>query len=153
MASSQSDSSAPNYEDGLDWIAAYLAVRSMSTTSYRVTYALWIIMAAFFLIGALLHLVGTHRPYYFAHWSKWALRRRTWRKHWSKKERETSPATSALTLELSTPLPRIHLYPRDDPLILRSRLYHPSYSNLLGRQRWSSCPNRHSGAGGEPRRD
>lgn len=88
MASNQSNSSTPNYEDGLDWITAYLAVHSMSTTSYRVTYALWIIIAAFFLIGALLHLAGTHRPYYFAHWSKWALRRRTWRKHRGKKEAE-----------------------------------------------------------------
>ena len=88
MAPNPSNPSTPDYEDGLDWITAYLTVHSMSKTSYRVTYALWIIIAAFFLIGALLHLTGTHRPYYFAHWSKWALRRRTWRKHRGKKEAE-----------------------------------------------------------------
>lgn len=88
MASNSPNPSTPNYEDGLDWITAYLTVHSMSTTSYRVTYALWIIIAAFFLIGTVFHLAGTHRPYYFAHWSKWALRRRTWRKHRGKKEAE-----------------------------------------------------------------
>ena len=88
MASNPSNPSTPNYEDGLDWITAYLTVHSMSTTSYRVTYALWIIIAAFFLFGTLFRLAGTQRPYYFAHWSKWALRRRTWRKHRGKKEAE-----------------------------------------------------------------
>jgi len=88
MASNSSDPSTPNYADGLDWITAYLTIHSMSTASYRVTYALWIIVAAFFTIGTLLHLAGTHRPYYFAHWSKWALRRRTWRKHRGKKKAE-----------------------------------------------------------------
>ena len=88
MATNSSNPSTPDYKDGLDWIAAYLAVHSMSTSSYRVTYALWIIIAVFFLIGALLHLTGTRRPYYFAHWSKWALRRRTWRKNRGRKEAE-----------------------------------------------------------------
>jgi len=88
MTSNSSNPTTPNYEDGLDWITAYLTVHSMSTASYRVTYALWIIIAAFFLIGTLLHLAGTQRPYYFAHWSKWALRRRTWRKRRGKKEAE-----------------------------------------------------------------
>ena len=88
MDSNPSNPGTPNYEDGLDWITAYLTVHSMSTASYRVTYALWIIIAAFFLIGTLVRLTGTHRPYYFAHWYKWALRRRTWRKHRGKKEAE-----------------------------------------------------------------
>lgn len=86
--SNPSDPPTPNYEDGLDWVTAYLTVHSMSMSSYRVKYALWIIIAIFFLIGALLHLAGTKRPYYFAHWSKWALRRRTWRKNQGKKEAE-----------------------------------------------------------------
>jgi hypothetical protein len=88
MASNSSNPTTPDYTDPLDWITAYLTVHSMSTTSYRVTYALWIIIGAFFLIGTLLHLSGTNRPYWFAHWSKWALRRRTWRKHQGKKEAE-----------------------------------------------------------------
>ncbi|KAF9644193.1 hypothetical protein BDM02DRAFT_3122293 [Thelephora ganbajun] len=88
MTSHPSNPSSPDYEDSLDWVTAYLTVHSMSKTSYRVTYALWIIIAAFFLIGTLVRLSGTHRPYYFAHWSKWALRRRTWRKHRGKKEAE-----------------------------------------------------------------
>lgn len=88
MDSNPSNPSTPNHEDGLDWIKAYLTVHSMSTTSYRVTYALWSIIAAFFVIGTLFRLAGTHRPYYFAYWSKWALRRRTWRKNRGKKEAE-----------------------------------------------------------------
>ena len=88
MASNPSDPPTPDYEDPLDWITGYLMVHSMSKTSYGVTYALWIIIAIFFLIGTVFHLAGTQRPYHFAHWSKWALRRRTWRKHRGKKEAE-----------------------------------------------------------------
>ena len=83
-----SDPGPPNYQADLDWIAAYLTAHSMSKASYRVTYALWIIVASLFLIGALLRLTGTRGPYYFAHWSKWALRRRTWRKQRGKKKAE-----------------------------------------------------------------
>ena len=70
-----------------------LTVHSLST-SYRVTYALWIIIAAF-LLGTLLRLVRTQRrPYYFAHWSKWALRRRTCRAERSEKPRQPIPLPS-----------------------------------------------------------
>jgi hypothetical protein len=60
----------------------------MSKTSYRVGFALWIIIASFFIIGTVVHLAGTSKPSWFAHWTKWALRRRTWRKNRGKKEAE-----------------------------------------------------------------
>lgn len=90
METGPSDPSTPNYTNSLDWITAYLTVHSMSKASYRVTYALWIIIATFFIIGTIIHLAGTDRPWYFAHWSKWALRRRTWRKNRGKKGVEES---------------------------------------------------------------
>lgn len=82
--------STPNYQNPNDWVTAYLTVYSMSVASHRVAYALWIIIASFFLIGTIVRLAGTDRPWYFAHWSKWALRRRTWRKNRGKKEAEKS---------------------------------------------------------------
>jgi hypothetical protein len=79
---------SPPYKDGHDWITGYLTVHSMSKPSYRVAFALWIIIAAFFLIGTFVHLTGTSKPWLFAYWTKWALRRRTWRKNAGKKEAE-----------------------------------------------------------------
>jgi hypothetical protein len=81
-----SNPGSPPYTEPHDWITGYLTVHSMSKPSYRVAFALWIIIGAFFLIGTLVHLTGTSKPYLFAHWSKWALRRRTWRKNAGKKQ-------------------------------------------------------------------
>lgn len=83
-----SNPGSPLFPDPHDWITGYLMVHSMSTPSYRVAFALWIIIASFFLIGTVVRLLGTSRPFWFAHWSKWALRRRTWRKNAGKKEAE-----------------------------------------------------------------
>lgn len=96
-----SNPGSPGYTDPEDWITAYLTIHSMSKPSYRVAFALWIIIAAFFTIGALVTRAGTSRPAWYAYWSKWALRRRTWRKHAGKK----APERTGKPHKQPTPLP------------------------------------------------
>lgn len=52
----------------------------MSSPSYRVTYLLWFAIAFIFLVASVFHLFGVRETSVGAYWSKWALRRRTWRK-------------------------------------------------------------------------
>ena len=84
----QHNPGSPPYTDTHDWITGYFLVHSMSKRSYRVAFALWIIIASFFLICSLVRFLGTIKPFWFAYWYKWALRRRTWRRHAGKKEAE-----------------------------------------------------------------
>ena len=88
MDSHPSDPGSPPYAEPRDWITGYLMVHSMSKPSYRVAFILWIVIASLFFVSSVLHLIGTNRPSIFAGWSKWALRRRTWRKHAGKQEAE-----------------------------------------------------------------
>jgi len=52
----------------------------MSTPSYRVAYLLWFFIAFVFVLFSLVHRVRDRITSIGAYWSKWALRRRTWRK-------------------------------------------------------------------------
>lgn len=52
----------------------------MSTPSYRYSFILWIILVFFILVVGILHWTGSRGGFIGAAWSKWALRRRTWRK-------------------------------------------------------------------------
>ena len=70
----------------------------------------------------------------------------------SREDRKASPTTSPITLQFSTPLPRVHLYPRHDPLFRRSRLYHSPHRDLPPLKRRRSFPSQPPAASSEPRR-
>jgi hypothetical protein len=75
-----SNPTTPAYADDADWITAYLSIHTMSEPSGRYGYLLWIAIAFIFLMFALLHWTGSKGGFIGASWSKWSIRRRTWRK-------------------------------------------------------------------------
>jgi hypothetical protein len=74
------DPTTPAFSDDLEWITAYLTIHSLSFPSRRYPLLLWIVVLFFFLAFAILHWTGSRGSFLGAHWSKWSLRRRTWRK-------------------------------------------------------------------------
>ncbi|KAG8900118.1 hypothetical protein FRB99_006251, partial [Tulasnella sp. 403] len=70
----------PAFLNDYDWINSYLTIHKMSVASYRYAYLLWFVIVFGALIFAVLHLTGGRGGAWGARWSKWALRRRTWRK-------------------------------------------------------------------------
>jgi len=75
----RSDPTTPVIDDGTEWIAAYLIIHIMSEGSKRYAYLLWFAVGLIFFVFAILHLTGSRGGFIGAYWSKWALRRRTWR--------------------------------------------------------------------------
>ena len=100
MGSHPSDPGSPPYAEPRDWIAGYLIVHSMSRPSYRVAFILWIVIASLFFVSSVLRLIGTNKPFIFAYWSKWAMRRRTWRKYAGKKESERMGKSHVIPMPL-----------------------------------------------------
>ena len=70
----------PNYSSDLEWVTAYLVQRMLSHASWAYAYLLWIIIGLVFTIYTLLRWLGPRGSYLEGLWSRWALRRRTWRK-------------------------------------------------------------------------
>lgn len=70
----------PDYPDDLEWVTAYLAQHLLSQSSWVYAWLLWIIVALVFVVFTAMHWAGFRGGYLGALWSKWALRRRTWRK-------------------------------------------------------------------------
>lgn len=71
--------------DDLQYITAYLVIHMMSDNSRRYMYILWFCIGFIFLVFTFLHLSGSRGGFIGAYWSKWAIRRRTWRgKHFLK---------------------------------------------------------------------
>lgn len=70
----------PPYTDSLEWITAYLTIHSLSIPSRRYSFLLWLAVVFIFLAFAVLHWTGSGGGLFGAIWSKWSLRRRTWRK-------------------------------------------------------------------------
>ncbi|CAL1704471.1 unnamed protein product [Somion occarium] len=64
----------------LQWLTAYLTVHSLSDASKVYSYILWIAIGVILLVYSIVHRLGLKGGYIGALWSKWALRRRTWRK-------------------------------------------------------------------------
>lgn len=62
------------------WTTDYFTVHSLSIPSRRYSFILWLAVVFSFLTFAVLHWTGSGGGQYGAIWSKWALRRRTWRK-------------------------------------------------------------------------
>ncbi|KZT42042.1 hypothetical protein SISSUDRAFT_1058911 [Sistotremastrum suecicum HHB10207 ss-3] len=71
--------STPAYLDDELFVETYLAIHKMSSASYRYVYLLWFVFIFFSLIFALLHWTGSRQGVVGAWWSKWSLRRRTFR--------------------------------------------------------------------------
>ncbi|KAF5365736.1 hypothetical protein D9758_003291 [Tetrapyrgos nigripes] len=69
----------PPYTDDLQWVTAYLVAHMMSDNSRRYAYILWMCIGLIFFVGCLLRWVNYKGGYLGAKWSKWAIRRRTWR--------------------------------------------------------------------------
>ncbi|KAG2134412.1 uncharacterized protein EDB93DRAFT_846139 [Suillus bovinus] len=70
----------PAFSDDLEWITAYLTIHSLSIPSRRYSFLIWIVVVLFFLVFAILHWTGSRGGFIGALWTKWTLRRRTWRK-------------------------------------------------------------------------
>lgn len=62
------------------WITAYLTIHSLSDSSWIYAYILWIAVAVVLVVFSIVHGVGLRSGYTGAIWSRWAIRRRTWRK-------------------------------------------------------------------------
>jgi hypothetical protein len=75
--------STPAYADDLEWFTAYAVIHMLSDPSRRVAYILWIVIAVAVFLYAVSHLVVPTTGVVGAYWTKWALRRRTWRKQHS----------------------------------------------------------------------
>src|SRR5258706_14221061 len=70
----------PAFTNDYLWAVSYLTIHKLSTISYRYSYLLWIVVVVFVLLFAILHWTGSRDGVIGAAWSKWAMRRRTWRK-------------------------------------------------------------------------
>lgn len=70
----------PDDSSSLQWITLYLKQRMLSRSSWVYAWGFWIVMASVFFSYAFLRWAGLRGGYLGALWSKWALRRRTWRK-------------------------------------------------------------------------
>ncbi|KAH7889238.1 ferric reductase like transmembrane component-domain-containing protein [Phlebopus sp. FC_14] len=80
LAAHPSNPTTPAFSDELEWITAYLTAHSLSAPSRRYSFLLWIAVVLVFLTFAILHWTGSRAGVLGAYWSKWSLRRRTWRK-------------------------------------------------------------------------
>lgn len=72
--------STPSYSDDLEFITAYLTVHMLSDASRVYSYILWIALGVVLIACSILHHLHVRGGYLGAVWSKWSLRRRTWRK-------------------------------------------------------------------------
>jgi len=70
----------PAFDDNIEWITAYLKIHALSHTTWRYAYLLWLAIGFVTIIFAVCHLLGLRWGIIGAYWSKWTLRRRTWRK-------------------------------------------------------------------------
>ena len=70
----------PVFDDDLEWITAYLKIHALSHMTWRYAYFLWVVIGAIAFTFAACQLLGLESGILGAYWSKWSLRRRTWRK-------------------------------------------------------------------------
>lgn len=72
--------STPLLLNDLQWLTAYLTIHSLSDASRVYSYILWIAIGVALIVFSLVHHLGLRGGYIGACWTKWAVRRRTWRK-------------------------------------------------------------------------
>ena len=70
----------PAFTDDTDWFRAYLEIHALSLASWRYAYIFWFAVGLVTLISTVFHLLGFRTGRLGAYWTKWSLRRRTWRK-------------------------------------------------------------------------
>jgi hypothetical protein len=70
----------PAFDDDTEWFMAYLKIHALSRTTWRYAHFLWLAIVLVALTFAAFHLLGVGSGVLGAYWSKWYLRRRTWRK-------------------------------------------------------------------------
>lgn len=70
----------PPYPDDVEWITAYLTIHVLSNASRVYSYILWLALFVVVLVFTLFHYAGLRSGVAGSYWSKWSLRRRTWRK-------------------------------------------------------------------------
>jgi hypothetical protein len=70
----------PAFDDDIEWITAYLKIHALSHATWRYAHLLWLAIGLVAVTFAAFHLLGIRTKVLGAYWSKWYLRRRTWRK-------------------------------------------------------------------------
>lgn len=70
----------PAFADDADWIVAYLKIHALNKASWRYAYIFWLAIGTVTLTFTVFRLLGPRLGRLGAYWSKWSLRRRTWRK-------------------------------------------------------------------------
>lgn len=70
----------PAFADDADWILAYLKIHALSKASWRYAYMFWLAIGSVAFTFTVFRLLGPRLGRLGAYWSKWSLRRRTWRK-------------------------------------------------------------------------
>ncbi|KAI0636885.1 hypothetical protein C8Q77DRAFT_1154776 [Trametes polyzona] len=71
---------SPPFSNDLEFVTAYLAVHVLSDASRVYSYIFWIAVIAVLIFCSVIHHLHLRGSYIGALWSKWAIRRRTWRK-------------------------------------------------------------------------
>ncbi|KAH9901014.1 hypothetical protein C8Q73DRAFT_786424 [Cubamyces lactineus] len=71
---------SPSYSDDLEFVTAYLTVHVLSDASRVYSYLFWIALGVVLICLSILHHTHLRGGYLGALWTKWAIRRRTWRK-------------------------------------------------------------------------
>jgi hypothetical protein len=75
-----SNPSTPAFSTDKEWFKAYLKIHMLSDSSARYSYLLWFLVVLIVLVFTILHWSGLRGGFIGGFWSKWSLRRRTWRK-------------------------------------------------------------------------
>jgi hypothetical protein len=70
----------PAFADDLEWFKAYLQIHALSRTSWRYAYIFWLAIGLVTFTFTVCHSLGLRSGTFGAYWSKWSVRRRTWRK-------------------------------------------------------------------------
>ncbi len=70
----------PAFDNDIEWITAYLKIHALSHTTWRYAHFLWVAIGIVAVIFAVSNLLDLRSGLLGAYWSKWSLRRRTWRK-------------------------------------------------------------------------
>lgn len=104
-----SNPTAPNFMDDVTWLTAYLWIHSLSKNSYVYMYILWFTVGVVFFLLSWATWSGVRVTAIGAWWSKWALRRRTWRK------KHTLQKMEAEAKRLGVPVSALHRQPRSLP--------------------------------------
>jgi hypothetical protein len=93
----------PLFTNVTEWVGAYMIIHVGSHPTRRWGIILWIIIGIIFVVFSICHFFRLRAGYLGAYWSKWALRRRTWRHRvWGGKPISFMSNAQLLTLSVLT---------------------------------------------------